>query len=422
MGTQNGNARLYSTLCRVLDSLRTEAPATNKVYHPPAGNQDAVIQARSRALLHLFLKARFGLLRFAEREALVTDGSDDGGIDAYYIDQKNKRTYILQSKFRATAGNFVSTNMTAGDLLKMDVSRILKGDKVNEKGEPYNVKITKGLQGAIRKLPDAGSYNTQVVLLGNTKNLSSQQIKRLVEGYNPDQFPHDRIYRELLFPVINGTYFTEPNLTIEINLGNLKGDPSLDYDVKAATTKPNIKLLFVPTIEIGRIMHTYKNSILKFNTRTFLELKKNKVNQEIEASLRNTKSNEFALFNNGITIIADSTSISSDTAKKGTAQVVLRNPQLVNGAQTAFTLARIYEACTSPKDFKVFSGKEVLLRVITFLGKQNPSNEDARLRLVGDISRASNSQTKVEESDRRSNDPVQLKLQEDFFENYGLYY
>jgi hypothetical protein len=169
-------------------------------------------------------------------------------------------------------------------------------------------------------------------------------------------------------------------------------------------------------------MQTYKNSILKFNPRSFLELKNNPVNREIEASIRNVKSNEFALFNNGITIIADGTSISSDTAKQGTAQVVLRNPQLVNGAQTAYTLGRIYEECAKTKDFKVFKGKEVLLKIITFVGIRKASGGDARLSLVSDISKASNAQTKVEESDRRSNDPVQLKLQQALFEQYGLYY
>jgi hypothetical protein len=149
-------------------------------------------------------------------------------------------------------------------------------------------------------------------------------------------------------------------------------------------------------------MHTYKNSILKFNPRSFLELKNNPVNKEIEASIRNMDSNQFALFNNGITIIADGTSISSDTAKQGTAQVVLRNPQLVNGAQTTYTLGRIYEECTARTDYRVFKGKEVLLKVITFLGAHKQAGEDARIGLVGDISKASNSQTKVEESDRRS--------------------
>ncbi len=84
MGTTTGDARLYDTLIRVLDSLRAEAPASS-AYRPPTGNATQVNQARSRALPHLFLKARFGLVRFTDREALVTDGPNDGGIDAYYI-------------------------------------------------------------------------------------------------------------------------------------------------------------------------------------------------------------------------------------------------------------------------------------------------------------------------------------------------
>ena len=205
MVTPNGNTRLYNTLCNVLDSLRSEAPRTQAVYHPPAGNHDAVVQVRSRALLHLFLKARFGLVRFADRDKLVTDGSHDGGIDAYYIDQKNKIIYLLQSKFRATAGNFMSTNMTANDLLRMDVGRVLKGEKFDELGERYNEKITKGLQKAVRSLTDAGSYTRQVVLLGNVKDFTASQLRRLVEGYNVDQFAHERVFRELLFPVIDGS-------------------------------------------------------------------------------------------------------------------------------------------------------------------------------------------------------------------------
>lgn len=91
MSTSIGHKRLYMTLCRVLDSLCKEAPLTDSIYHAPPGNQDAIVQARSRALLQLFLKARFGLVDFSQREQLVTDGSQDGGIDAYYIDRKAKK-------------------------------------------------------------------------------------------------------------------------------------------------------------------------------------------------------------------------------------------------------------------------------------------------------------------------------------------
>lgn len=422
MAKNIGHDRQYKTLCNVLDSLRREAPIGDPIYQPTPMATDALIQARSKALLHLYLKARFGITEFKDRIKQITDGPYDGGIDAFHIDEKNKRIYLLQSKFRATSGNFVSNNMTADDLLRMDVSRILKGEKRDEQGNFYNDKVKKLLQKAIQALPDAGSYVTQVVLLGNTKNFSTLELKKLVEGYKVEQYPHERTYQELLFPVINGTYFTDPNLTIEINLANLKGDTHLDYDAKVGSLKSNIKILFVPTKEIGRILYTYKNSILKFNPRSFLELKKNPVNADIASSIKDKINNEFALFNNGITIISDGTSISSDTAKQGTAQVVLRNPQLVNGGQTAYTLSRIYEECIASNDFKVFKGKEVLLRVITFVGAKLLPDDSAKLALIGAISKASNSQTKIEESDRHSNDQIQLRLQEEFFKKYGLYY
>lgn len=102
--------------------------------------------------------------------------------------------------------------------------------------------------------------------------------------------------------------------------------------------------------------------------------------------------------------------------------MVVRNPQLVNGGQTAYTLGRIHDECVKTGDFSVFKGKEVLLRLITFVSSQKGAAEARRQQLVGDISKASNSQTKVDESDRRSNDPIQLELQKTFFTHYGLYY
>lgn len=419
---KSGQKRLYATLCRVLDSLRLEAPPTASIYHPTANNQDALVQARSRALLHLYLKSRFGLTAFSEREAYVTDGGNDGGVDAFFIDKKNKLIHILQAKFRANSENFSTSEITANEILKMDVARILKGQKKNSEGLPYNSKITKNLQGSIQKIPDLASYEIKVVLLANAEKLSVSHLKKLIEGYEPDVFSHKRIYLELLFPVVNGTYFSEPNLSIEINLSNVIGQAHLDYDVKAQGQKTNIKLLFVPTREIGRIMHVYKNSVLKYNPRSFLELTSNLVNKDIEASIREQDSNEFALFNNGVTIISDETKVSSNTAKPDTAQIILRNPQLVNGGQTAYTLSRIYGECSTPKDFAVFKGKEVLLRVITFVGQPTADTSEGRLALLGAISKASNSQTKVDEADRRSNDSIQLELQRSFFEDCGLYY
>jgi hypothetical protein len=416
-----GHERRYNTLCNVLDAICAEAPIALGTYHPPTTNPDALVQARSRALLHLYLKARFGLVEFADREWYVTDGKFDGGIDAYFIDKRTKQIHILQSKFRASAKNFSSSDITPNDLFKMDVARILKGgEKRDETGNKYNDKILNHLMKDYQRLQDVADYTTKVVLLGNNRSFSAKEIQRLVEGYPVEQLPHESIYSNLLFPVVNGTYYSEPNLTIEIQYeGNLQ---QVEYSVRAEGLETTISLFFVPTREIGRVMNLYKNSILKYNPRSFLQLSKNPVNKEIEASIRSTTGNNFALFNNGVTIVADGARVTSDTAKRGVGQILVTNPQLLNGGQTAFTLASIYADCLTKSKFEIFKGKQVMLRIITFAGRKTPSNSAARTSLIADISRASNSQTKVDESDRRSNDPIQLQLQKHFFDEHGLYY
>ena len=279
--------------------------------------------------------------------------------------------------------------MSVDDLLKMQVSRILKGEKTDESGPAYNTQITKGLQRALQKLPDIGDYTKHIVLLGNSRRFTLANLEKLVQGYPVEQYHHENIYSELLFPLVNGTYFSDPNLKVEISLDNLrKGPTHLDYDAKTSSIKVNIKLLFAPTKEIGKVMSTYRNSVLKFNPRSFLELKNNDVNKDIEESIRKIDNNEFSLYNNGITIISDRTTVSSDTAIQGTAQLILTNPQLVNGGQTAYVLGRIYEDCVSRKSFKILKGKEVLLRVITFSVVPDLKNRATRIGLVAAISKA----------------------------------
>jgi hypothetical protein len=78
----------YETLVNILDQLRKEAPPENKRYYHIETDLEKVNQARSRAFIHLFLKVKFGLLDFKERERVVTDGPYDSGIDAYYIDKE----------------------------------------------------------------------------------------------------------------------------------------------------------------------------------------------------------------------------------------------------------------------------------------------------------------------------------------------
>ena len=63
----------YNDLVNIIDSLCNEAPTEYRRYHPAMGNDDSLMQARSRAFIHLFLKVKFGLTEFLDRETFITD-------------------------------------------------------------------------------------------------------------------------------------------------------------------------------------------------------------------------------------------------------------------------------------------------------------------------------------------------------------
>ena len=107
--------------------------------------------------------------------------------------------------------------------------------------------------------------------------------------------------------------------------------------------------------------------------------------------------------------------------RKSVAHLDLTNPQIINGGQTAYTLCRLFDQVLKkqrPSD--IFDNKEVLLKVITL--DPETMDDHKRTKLIERISRATNLQTKVDDADRRSNDPVQIKLQKIFYEKYGLFY
>jgi len=144
----------YGIITNILDRLATEAPSKYKAYYPASDDIKGINDARSRAFIHLYMKVKFGLLDFETREQCVSDATDDGGIDGYYIDSTNKRIYLIQSKFRHSDKGFQDREITIKELLKMEITRIVKdGETTSEQGIPYNGKILK-LIGSIKSIPD----------------------------------------------------------------------------------------------------------------------------------------------------------------------------------------------------------------------------------------------------------------------------
>jgi len=412
----------YNTLVKILDELRKEAPMEYKRYYPLEDDIEGLNKARSRSYIHLFLKVKFGLVNFSDRELFITDDTGDGGIDGYYVDQEYKRIYFIQSKFRANEDNFEKKNIDIEDLLSMELDRITKGELTDSKGIFFNKKIQR-LINKIQNIDDYAKYKETVILLANLKDKYRDKIKPITI-FPAEVYDYERCYNELVFPVVSGTFFNPKELKITINVNSKSAGNRIDYYVDTSVKECNITALFVPTIEIARILYKYKNSVLKFNPRSYLELAAGSVNRRIQESITTIKTNEFALYNNGITMLSDNTFYSDRVGKKNEAELIVTNPQIINGGQTAFTLSRIYEdKLKSSLPMDDFANKEVLLKVITFSEDNNGIiDEENKLRLIESISKATNDQTEVTEADRRSNEKIQIDIQNRIFQDHGYFY
>lgn len=407
----------YEYLVKILDQICKEAPTEQASrYHPNPSDIEKTNQARARAFIHLYLKVMFGISEFKARERTLTDNAYDGGIDGYFIDTESKNIYFIQSKFRTTKENFESKEISLEEILCMDVARIMDGDQADEMGNPYNGKI-KQLQREVSSLPDVARYSYRVIVLANLKNVMQSKLRLLTGGFSVEVFDFEKTYEKLVFPVLTGNYFAANDIVIPIDLSNKNAGSKISYSVKTKFSDCEITVLFVPAIEIAKIMSKYKNAVLKFNPRSYLDLSGQNVNDSIRETIVNTKTNEFALFNNGITILSDETNINEKIGQKNKAQLRIKNPQIINGGQTSFTLSRIFDEYQDAST-EVFADKEVMIKVITVA----ECDHQKKLELIDEISVATNRQTPVFNADRFANDPFHSSIQKNVFDRYGVLY
>ncbi len=155
--------------------------------------------------------------------------------------------------------------------------------------------------------------------------------------------------------------------------------------------------------EIARIVNQdASGAIFDLNLRRFLG-SGGAVNQDILATSTDvSKSYEFWFLNNGITIVCDSFDAVTDPDD---AHVKLKNMQIVNGCQTAATLANAEKAGRLAHDVRV------LVRIY----------ETSDSTLVDRIVLTTNNQNRITSRDLRANHAVQLEM-EKAFQIYGYCY
>jgi len=410
--------RKYEILVRILDRYVQEGAGINRrKSFFDTSSEEKTNQARARALIHLYLASTYGVIDFEERENSITDASNDGGIDGYHIDHENKKIDVIQSKFRVGSKNFESKYILPEEIIAIDLDRVLSGNRFDENGNKYNGYICAFIE-KIEKIPDIVRYKAKVTILANVKPEQYTLVSRIFNGDETNIVDFDRCYGELVLPTVRGEQHYTSSMRLQIDLSNKSGNSKLSAEIVTAHGLSEVTVVLVPTLEIAKIMFRYKNSILRYNPRSYLEFREQRTNEGIRSSIVDVSTGEFAILNNGITIVSDETYVNQRVGAQNRAHVEIVNPQIINGGQTAFTLARIFEESSDEDRVRLFSGKEVVLRIITL----PQVDELSKKELIRSISSATNSQTAVAPIDRSASNDDNREMAEIVFRRTGLLY
>lgn len=344
---------------------------------------------------------RFGLssllkLNEDEIEEALTDGPDDGEIDAVYINKRSISliTFKYTDDFDLTKKNFPGTDI---DQFCYTVDRIISGD-LDKK--TVNTALWEKYQ-EIRRLAKDGQLNFKILVVSNKMHpvsTSKRKIDALVKkfhlGEQPVYYNQEEIVSSILaskvkkidgkVTFVDRQHFEKSNGDIKTIIGVIPGVDLINLIKDKIDPKRIDEDIFNENIRVYKAEHS--------------------VNEAIMDSARADTNYQFFYLNNGITLLCEQEDYMPNTKSP---TVNLRTIQIINGGQTSHSLFLVH--LSEPEKIE---NLELLVRIC--IPKSNG--------LIGEkISESTNNQIPVANRDLHANDEIQRKLEEEFKE-LGYFY
>lgn len=336
--------------------------------------------ARGIAFLRFFLYSIFHSnvdISEEQIETGIVDKANDLLIDFIYIIEN--QIYIIQSKFN----HFMKDEIIA--LSK--IPQLIKDDS-------YIQKAHQDLRIILEEIRKIKSPVFNLIYITNCKiepdlidtferNFSFDSITFRIKSY--DQIENDYTC------IQNGLY--PPPEKVIVNLQNEDFFPFkkllANYDAYIITLDGN---------KVLQLYSEFREELFNSNIRNWLGTK-NYVNNSMLNTIREQPENFFCN-NNGCTAICD------DWIRIKGNKVELNNFQIINGAQTITTIANAIHENINKENFG-----RVKLMIKVIVPKKNP---DQQLSIPDKsiIVKTTNSQNIVKTSDFRSNDPIQIYIEQ----------
>jgi len=372
-------------------------------------NVSAIVNSHNCTEDHAFLLFVWSLVTGQSINSLdpsdLVDGGQDKQIDIITIEESSDTAtvYILQTKNTTSFSSNAIIQFRNGLnwLFNKPRSDINTLTNVSFKD---NILEYRSLQSGLG--PSNLSIKTIFATNGVTSEISDefeQERKTILDQYDNQTF--DRFYFEVLgsdelVSMLNAQDRKVRRIDANIRIRYDANNPSLiryfSEDLKGVVCS-------APASEIARIVNEdQEGAVFDLNVRRYLG-SRGAVNADIrDTCTRPDSSLYFWFLNNGVTIVCDNFDAVTDPDNP---HLKVKNMQIVNGCQTASTLAMAQESGELAPDDRV------LLRVY----------ETQDLDLVDKIVLTTNNQNKISTRNLRANDGIQIDM-ERALENYGYFY
>lgn len=315
--------------------------------------------------------------------AAITDGYDDNGIDAIYVDVDSSRVYLVQSKW-SSAGT--------GSPALGDVQKFLKGfvDLINAEFARFNEKVQAKHGDLENALADPQVQFVLVFAHSGQEALS-----------DPAKDAIDNVLKDVNDPIETASFVMLSQAELHAFLVHAVAGKAPDLSVTlhdwGSTQEPYAAYYGqVEASEVAEWFRQYNERLFAKNLRQFLG-RESDVNDSIVDTLVNAPG-RFWYFNNGITVLCEQIAKAPQggTSKK-TGHFEFRGVSVVNGAQT---VGCIGQAAKDHPD--AISDARVTARFISL--------EDCPADFAGEVTRATNTQNRVERRDFVALDVQQDRL------------
>ncbi len=312
----------------------------------------------------------------------VVDGYDDNGIDLIHFDSQSKNLWIIQSKFIKSENG----EPESGEILKFT-----KGirDLIDLKFDRFNKKI-KDKESDILNALDDHLVKFKLVLTYTGKDHISESSNNIISD----------LLNELNDPSELATFQKFPlNSAHKSLVGGLEGDP-IDAEIALSNwgfMEHPYKAFYgmINASNLASLWAENRTRLFSENIRDFVGF--SDVNEDIINTIKN-EPEHFYYFNNGITALCSSIEKKALSGRdRNSGYFVAKDFKIVNGAQTVGSIGSSFEQGIENVD-----NTNAFIKIISL--ENCPDGFGTR------ITKASNTQNKIDKKDFVSLDPQQDRI------------